>query len=112
MVSTIAEFIRDLLIFVGVIAVLLIAFIVVVSMMPETNPLKRVLTALCYRLGATLAAGAIAIPVEPIPGIDLLYDVGVPIVLIWYWFTFFSNARRTMFDPVRPELRQVTRDGG
>ena len=56
MLSTIAEIIRDLLIFVGVIAALLIALIVVVSMMPNTNPLKRVLTALCYRLGTTLAA--------------------------------------------------------
>ena len=64
------------------IAALLIALIVVVSMMPNTNPLKRV-PALCYRLGATLA-GAIAIPLEPIPGIDLPYDIGVPIVLIWY----------------------------
>ena len=94
MLSTIAEIIRDLLIFVGVIAALLIALIVVVSTLPNTNPLKRVLTALCYRLGATLAAGAIAIPLEPIPGIDLLYDIGVPIVLLWYWYTFFRDARR------------------
>ena len=42
--------VRDLLIFVGVIAALLIALIVVVSMIPNTNPLKRVLAALCYRL--------------------------------------------------------------
>ena len=62
MVSTVAEIIRDLLIFVGFIAALLIALIVVVSKLPDTNPLKRLLTALCYRLGATLAAGAIAIP--------------------------------------------------
>ena len=57
MLSTIAEIIRDLLIFFGVITALLITLIVVVSKMPNTNPLKRVLTALCYRLGATLAAG-------------------------------------------------------
>ena len=88
MLSTVAEIIRDLLIFVGVIAALLIALIVVVSKLPDTNPLKRLLTALCYRLGATLAAGAIAIPLEPIPGIDLAYDVAVPIALI-VWFTFF-----------------------
>jgi len=50
MLSTIAEIIRDLLIFVGVIAALLIALIVVVSTLPNTNPLKRVLTTLCYRL--------------------------------------------------------------
>jgi hypothetical protein len=56
MLSTVAEIIRDLLIFVGVIAALLIALIVVVAKLPDTNPLKRLLTALCYRLGATLAA--------------------------------------------------------
>jgi uncharacterized membrane protein YgaE (UPF0421/DUF939 family) len=62
MLSTIAEIIRDLLIFVGVITALLISLLVIVSKMPDTNPLKRVLTALSYRLGATLAAGALAIP--------------------------------------------------
>ena len=98
MLSTIAEIIRDLLIFVGVIAALLIALIIVVSMLPNANPLKRVLTALCYRLGATLAAGAVAIPLEPISGIDLLYDIGVPIVLIWYWYTFFRDTRRVTSD--------------
>ena len=47
MLSTIAEIIRDFLIFIGVIAALLIALLVVVSKMPNTNPLKRILTALC-----------------------------------------------------------------
>jgi hypothetical protein len=51
MLSTIAEIIRDLLIFVGVITALLIVLIVVVSRMPDTNPLKCILTALSYRLG-------------------------------------------------------------
>ena len=106
MLSTVAEIIRDLLIFVGVIAALLIGLIVVVAKLPDTNPLKRLLTALCYRLGATLAAGAIAIPLEPIPGIDLAYDIGVPIALIWYWFTFFKDARRTMSHP--PSQSAVT----
>jgi len=54
MLSTIAEIIRDLLIFVVVIAALLIALVVVVSNMPDANPLKRILTALSYRL---LSAG-------------------------------------------------------
>jgi hypothetical protein len=106
MLSTIAEIIRDLLIFFGVITALLITLIVVVSKMPNTNPLKRVLTALCYRLGATLAAGAVAIPLEPIPGIDMLYDIGVP-VLIWYWFTFFRDARRLTSVPPPTDKRRV-----
>ena len=84
MLSTVAEIIRDLLIFVVVIAALLITLVVVISKMPDTNPLKRLLTALSYRLGATLAAGAIAVPLEPIPGVDTLYDIGIPLLLIWY----------------------------
>jgi hypothetical protein len=109
MLSTIAEIIRDLLIFVGVIAALLITLLVIVSKMPDTNPLKRVLTALSYRLGATLAAGALAIPLEPIPGIDVLYDIGVPIVLVWYWFTFFKNAFgvKSTSSPSKPDHRHA-----
>jgi hypothetical protein len=107
MLSTIAEIIRDLLIFVGVIAALLVALIVVVAKMPDTNPLKRVLTALCYRLGATLAAGAAAIPLESVPGIDLLYDIGVPLILAWYWFTFLRDARRMTSEQPPPNQRRV-----
>ena len=93
MLSSIAEIIRDLLIFVIVMAALLITLVVVILKMPDSNPLKRLLTALSYRLGATLAAAAVAVPLEPIPGVDTLYDIGVPIALIWYWFTFFRDAR-------------------
>jgi hypothetical protein len=57
MLSSIAEIIRDLLIFIIVMAALLITLVVVISKMPDSNPLKRLLTALSYRLGATLAAG-------------------------------------------------------
>ncbi len=60
--SVIAEIIKDLLIFVVVMFALLIALIVIVSKMPDDNPLKRVLTALSYRIGATAAAGLLAIP--------------------------------------------------
>jgi hypothetical protein len=88
------ELIRDLLIFVAVMFALLIVLIVVVSLLPESNPLKRILTALSYRLGVTFMAGAIAVPVEPVPGLDVLYDVVVPIALIWYWYTFFRDAAR------------------
>jgi hypothetical protein len=102
MLSSVAEIVRDLLIFVAVMTALLIAFVVIVSKMPDTNPLKRVFSALSYRLGATLAAGAVAIPIEPIPGIDMLYDFGVPVALIWYWYTFFRDARRLVAEPHPP----------
>jgi branched-subunit amino acid permease len=101
--SAIAEVVRDLLIFVAVMTALLIVLIVVVSKLPNDNPLKRVLTALSYRVAATAAAGTVAIPVEPIPGLDALYDIGVPVLLIWYWYTFFRDAMRKA--PVPPSHR-------
>jgi hypothetical protein len=91
----VAEIVRDLLVFVVVMFALLIALIVIVARMPDNNPLKRILWALSARLGATVAAGALAVPIEPIPGLDVLYDFGVPIALIWYWFTFFRDAARS-----------------
>jgi hypothetical protein len=97
--SAAAEIIRDLLIFVVAMTALLIVLIVVVSKMPDDNPLQRVLSALSYRIGATAAAGAVAIPVEPIPGLDGIYDIAVPIVLIWYWYTFFRDVFRARSHP-------------
>ena len=110
MLATMMEIIRDLLIFVGVMFALCIVFIVVISKMPDDNPLKRILTALSYRLGATLAAGAVAVPVEPIPGLDVLFDIAVTIALIWYWFTFFRDACARRAEELQlPEHRQAKR---
>jgi branched-subunit amino acid permease len=90
--QAIAEIFRDLLIFVAAMFVLFIVLIVVVSRMPNDNPLKRILAALSYRVGATVATGAVAIPIEPIPGLDAVYDIGVPILLLLYWISFFKDA--------------------
>jgi hypothetical protein len=109
LLSTIAGIIRDLLILVAVMTALLVALVVVVSTMGDGNPLKRLLTALTYRLGATAVAGAVAIPIEPIPGIDALYDFAVPVLLIWYWFTFLRDAWRMSRAPLGQ--RQIARDG-
>ncbi len=94
--SILGEIIRDLLIFVGAMAVLLVVLVVVISRMPDDNPLKRVLSLLCYRVGATLIAGVGAIPVEPVPGLDVAYDIGIPLLLILYWISFFRSAGRIM----------------
>jgi hypothetical protein len=104
---TIEGVVRDLLIFVGAMAALLVVLIVVVSMLPPTNPLKRILTALSFRVGATAAAGALAIPIEPIPGLDVAYDIGVPLLLIWYWYKFFKDIPRQWSAPPPPK-RSIT----
>lgn len=107
--SIIAEIIRDLFIFVGVMTVLLVGLLVILAKMPSANPLKRLLTALTYRVGATLAAGAFAIPIEPIPGLDIAYDVGMPVLLLLYWVSFFMKAGRMMAKPRRDV--QMIHDG-
>ena len=84
---------RDLLIFTAAMAALLVVLIIAIARLPEGNPLKQLLTSLSWRVGATLAAGALAVPIEPIPGIDVLYDVGAPVALLWYWWTFVRDAR-------------------
>jgi hypothetical protein len=90
--SAIERIIRDLLIFVVAMTAILAALIVIISRMPDDNPLKRIMVALSYRVGATAAAGMLVIPSTPIPGLDAVLDIGAPLVLIWYWWTFFRDA--------------------
>jgi hypothetical protein len=106
--ATIEHIFRDLLIFVAVMTALLIALIVIVSYLPDDNPLKRVLSALSYRVGATAAVAALALPIEPIPGLGEVYDVGAGILLLWYWYTFFREMRAK--SPVRAAQPKIGRD--
>src|SRR6202046_5004542 len=92
--SAFERIIRDLLVFIFAMSAILAALLVIISRMPNDNPLKRIMVALSYRVGATAAAGMLVIPATPIPGLDTLIDVGGPIALIWYWWTFFRDARR------------------
>ena len=96
---------RDLLIFVAFMAALLVALLVIVSILPSDNALKRLLTALSFRVGATAAAAAVAIPLEPIPGLDVVYDIGAPLLLLWYWYTFFRDSGHTWSG--KPKQQQV-----
>ena len=92
--SAIERIVRDLLVFVVAMSAILAALLVIISRMPDDNPLKRIMVALSYRVGATAAAGMLVIPATPIPGLDTVIDIGAPIALIWYWWTFFRDARR------------------
>ena len=74
--------------------VVLAALLVIISRMPNDNPLKRIMVALSYRVSATAAAGMLVIPSTPIPGLDAVIDIGAPLALIWYWWTVFRDARR------------------
>ena len=100
--NAVERIIRDLLVFVVAMTVVLSALIVIISRMPNDNPLKRVLVALSYRVGATAAAGMLVIPATPIPGLDTIVDFGAPFALIWYWWTFFRDVCRG--PPEKPAL--------
>lgn len=92
--AAVAAIVKYLLLFIGAMAVLLVVLVVVVSRLSADNPLKRVLVMLCYRIAATLGAGIIAVPLEPIPGIDAAYDIGATVLLALYWLSFFVSAIR------------------
>ena len=109
MLSSVAEIIRDLLIFVVAMTALLIVLLVVVSRLPDTQSAQAPADRAQLPVGATVAAGAVAIPLEPIPGIDALYDIGVPIALIWYWYTFFRDAYRAHAAQSRPDQQRPLR---
>src|ERR1700692_2479016 len=92
--SEVEQILRDLLIFIVAMSVVLGALLAIISRMPSDNPLKRILVALSYRVGATAAAGMLVIPATPIPGLDAIVDFGAPLALLWYWWTFSRNVRR------------------
>ena len=93
--SAIERIVRDLLVFVVAMSAILAALLVIISRMPDDNPLKRIMVALSFRVGATAAAGMLVIPATPIPGLDTIIDIAAPLALLWYWWTFFRDARRS-----------------
>jgi hypothetical protein len=65
----------------------------------STDELEKLIVASAQR--------SLAIPLEPVPGIDVLYDIGVPILLIWYWFTFFRDATSRKSNPSQRDQKLV-----
>jgi uncharacterized protein YggT (Ycf19 family) len=106
------QIVRDLLIFIGVCFVLLVILLIMVARLPRDNPLRQLLGELCRHLAVTLAAGAVAIPIEPIPGLDVAYDTVVPLALLYYWIKFavrvfgILNHRNLPASPARDLTRR------
>jgi len=78
----------------GLIALTMVLFVVVMNM--KSNPLRDVLTSLLWRLGVTAGVAAVAVPVQPIPGVDGAYDVGSALLLAIYWLGFLRDAYLAM----------------
>jgi hypothetical protein len=108
--NLIGQIVRDLLIFVGACLALLIVLLIVVARMPRDNPLRQLLAELCRHVAVTLAAGAVAIPIEPIPGLDVAYDTLVPIALLYYWIKFALRVIGIFSQRTLPAPESTARD--
>ncbi len=81
---------------------LLVILTIVAARLPPDNPLKRILHALCVRITAMLGVGAVAIPIQPIPGLDVAYDAGALVLGVYLAFTFLKELKSIWEDTHRP----------
>ena len=82
----------SVLCFTGLIVVSILFLLIVLRMPPSS--LKKLLTSLLWRLAASVGVGIIAIPLQPIAGVDVVFDFGSMVVLSLYWYGFFEDYFR------------------
>jgi hypothetical protein len=89
--NDILHFIEFLFAFVLVLFALLIVLLVVVSKMPDNNPLKMILSALSHRIGATAGLMIVDPIVTTVPVVGEVWDLATIAWLIYFWYTFFKQ---------------------
>src|SRR5258708_4788200 len=94
-----AEFFKVIVISIVAVIALCMIFAVVVSCLPEHNPLRRVLSALLFRFGATAAVMVVDVPALGVPVLGEVFDLVTVGLLIWYWVSFFKEARDALSPP-------------
>ena len=102
--ETLSAIIQDLLIFVGACTFILIGLIAAIFMASKNGALRAKLSSIAARVAVTLGAGALAIPIEPIPGIDAIYDIAAPLLVLYYWYTLFRRHTKPRDEVVRSRL--------
>jgi hypothetical protein len=85
-------FLKVLVICFTALTALFIVLIVLVNFLPR-SPLRDILGALSKRIGVTAAVTVISIPIDFVPGADVVYDVLSIIFLAWYWFRIIKVIR-------------------
>jgi hypothetical protein len=78
----------------GLIA-LFVLLVVLVNYLPR-SPLRDVLGAVTKRIGATAAVTMIAIPIQPIVGVDGIYDTVSTIFLLCYWLLLIKDIQKAL----------------
>jgi hypothetical protein len=83
------HFLEVLVISAAALVALTLVLIVIVAHLPG-SPLKEILAALARRIAATAVISLLAVPLEPIPGVDALYDAAGVVFLAIYWLGIFK----------------------
>ena len=78
----------------GLIALFLV-LVVLVNYLPR-SPLRDVLGAVTKRIGATAAVAMIAIPVQPIVGVDGIDDTVSSVFLLCYWLLLIKDIHKAL----------------
>lgn len=89
------SFLKVLVLCVAGLIALLVILLVLVNYLPK-SPLRDVMGALTKRIGATAAVAVIAIPVQPMIGIDGIYDVASSIFLLCYWLLLIRDIQKAL----------------
>lgn len=91
MLSDILHFVEFLLVIALALIVLFVVLIVVISKMPNDNPLKMILTALSHRVGVTGGLMMVDPVATAVPVVGELWDVATIAWLVYFWYTFFRQ---------------------
>ena len=89
------SFLKILVLCLAGLLALLAILIVLVNYLPR-SPLRDVLGAVTKRIGATVVVSMIAIPVQPILGIDGIYDLASSAFLLCYWLLLIRDIRKAL----------------
>ncbi len=89
------SFLKVLVLCVAGLIALLVLLLVLVNYLPK-SPLRDIIGALTMRIGATAAVAVIAIPVQPIVGIDGIYDIASSVFLLCYWLLLIKDIRKAL----------------
>ena len=91
MLADVLHFIEFILVLALALLALFIVLLIVVSMMPKSNPLRIILTALAHRVGATAGLMMLDPVATALPAAGEVWDLITIIGLIYFWYTFFKQ---------------------
>lgn len=89
------SFLKVLVLCIAGLIALVVLLLVLVNYLPK-SPLRDIIGALTMRLGATAAVAVIAIPVQPIVGVDGIYDIASTMFLLCYWLLLIKDIRKAL----------------